>query len=87
MKKPAPKVAAPAQIQLKSQFLFHKNLPPRDFSIMTLKSGGQMELGLRVLYCQVESMVIVLYKFKGKNRFYLAVTHLMEITFTIGFQE
>ena len=26
----------PAQIQLKSQFLFHKNLPPRDFSIMTL---------------------------------------------------
>ena len=26
----------PAQIQPKSQFLFHKNLPPRDFSIMTL---------------------------------------------------
>ena len=32
MKKPA----EPAQIQPKSQFLFHKNLPPRDFSIMTL---------------------------------------------------
>ena len=25
-----------AQIQPKSQFLFHKNLPPRDFSIMTM---------------------------------------------------
>ena len=43
MKKPASKVAKPAQIQPKSQFLFHKNLPPRDFSLMTLalasKSG------------------------------------------------
>ena len=36
MKKPASKVAELAQIQPKSQFLFHKNLPPRDFSIMTL---------------------------------------------------
>ena len=36
MKKPASKVAKPAQIQPKSQFLFHKNLPSRDFSIMTL---------------------------------------------------
>ena len=38
MKKLASKVAKPAQIQPKSQFLFHKNLPPRDFSIMTLYS-------------------------------------------------
>ena len=36
MKKPASKVAEQAQIQPKSQFLFHKNLPLRDFSIMTL---------------------------------------------------
>ena len=36
MKKIASKVAEPALIQHKSQFLFHKNLPPRDFSIMTL---------------------------------------------------
>ena len=36
MKKTASKVAKPAQIQPKSQFLFNKNLPPRDFSIMTL---------------------------------------------------
>ena len=36
MKKPASEVAEPAKIQPKSQFLFHKNLPPRDFSIMTL---------------------------------------------------
>ena len=36
MKKPASKVAELAQIQPKSQFLFHKNLPPRDFSKMTL---------------------------------------------------
>ena len=36
MKKPASKVAKPVQIQPKSKFLFHKNLPPRDFSIMTL---------------------------------------------------
>ena len=41
MKKPASKVAVPAQIQLKLQFLFHKNLPPRDFSIMTV---GQKKL-------------------------------------------
>ena len=37
MKKPASKVAEPAQIQPKSQFLFHENLPPRDFSLMTLR--------------------------------------------------
>ena len=36
MKKTGSKVAKPAQVQPKSQFLFHKNLPPRDFSIMTL---------------------------------------------------
>ena len=36
MKKMASKVAEPAQIQPKYQFLFHKNLPPRDISIMTL---------------------------------------------------
>ena len=36
MKKTASKVAEPAQIQPKSQFLFHKNLPPQDFSMMTL---------------------------------------------------
>ena len=30
------KVSHLAWIQTKSQFLFHKNLPPRDFSIMTL---------------------------------------------------
>ena len=38
IKTPASKVAKPAQIQPKSQFLFHKNLPPRDFYIMTLLS-------------------------------------------------
>ena len=36
MKKPASKVAEPAQIQPKFQFLFYKNLPPQDFFIMTL---------------------------------------------------
>ena len=36
MKNPASNVAKPAQIQPKSQFLFYKNLPPHDFSIMTL---------------------------------------------------
>ena len=48
LEKPASKVAhnrpkgfffqycQPAQIQPKSQLLFHKNLPPRDFFIMTL---------------------------------------------------
>ena len=40
MKKTASKVAEPAQIQPKSQFLFHKNLPPRDFSLMTLPEMG-----------------------------------------------
>ena len=43
MKKPASKVAEPAQIQPKSQFLFHKNLPPRDFSIMTLGIGHALK--------------------------------------------
>ena len=43
MKKTASKVAQPAQIQPKSQFLFHKNLPPRDFSLMTLTSGEDNE--------------------------------------------
>ena len=41
MKKPASKVAEPAQIKPKSQFLLHKNLPPRDFSIMTLTTGAE----------------------------------------------
>ena len=41
MKKTASKVAEPAEIQPKSQFLFHKNLPPRDFSIMTLFPRNQ----------------------------------------------
>ena len=41
MKKAASKVAKPAQIQPKFQFLFHKNLPPRDFSIMTLFPRNQ----------------------------------------------
>ena len=36
MKKPASKFAKLAQIQPKSQFLFHRNIPKRDFSIMTL---------------------------------------------------
>ena len=36
MKKLASKVAELAQIQPKSQFLFHENLPSRDFSMMTL---------------------------------------------------
>ena len=38
MKKPALKVAEPAQIQPKSQFLFHKNLPPRDTLHMSSKT-------------------------------------------------
>ena len=41
IKKPASKVAKLAQIQPKSQFLFHKNLPLRDFSIMTLVASVQ----------------------------------------------
>ena len=45
MKKPTSKFAKPAQIQPKSQFLFHKNLPPRDFSIMTLGKAG---IGVKV---------------------------------------
>ena len=32
------------QIQPKSQFLFHKNLPPRDFSIMTLVLQANLDL-------------------------------------------
>jgi hypothetical protein len=43
MKKLASKVAKPAQIQPKSQFLFHINLPPRDFSIMTLLAMDEIK--------------------------------------------
>ena len=35
-KKKTSKVAEPAKIKPKSQFLFDKNLPPRDFSTVTL---------------------------------------------------
>ena len=42
MTKPASKVMEPAQIQPKSQLLFLKNLPPRDFSIMTLSLMNQL---------------------------------------------
>ena len=38
------KFAKPAQIQPKSQLLFHKNLPPRDFSIMTLAKLKQLHV-------------------------------------------
>ena len=37
--KTASKVAKPVQIQPKSQFLFHKNLSPCEFSIMTLSES------------------------------------------------
>ena len=46
MRKLASKVAEPAQIQPKSQFLFHKNLPPRDFSLMTLHVVNILLIGL-----------------------------------------
>ena len=42
IKNPASKVAEPAQIQPKSQFLFHNNLPPQDFSFMTLNQSSYM---------------------------------------------
>ena len=45
MKKTASKVAELAQIQLKCLFLFHRNIPPRNFSIMTLDmSREQIEV-------------------------------------------
>ena len=56
MKKPASKVAKPAQIQPKSQFLFHKNFPRRDFSLMTL-------------YVSVGSRKRDLYQSEAKNVF------------------
>ena len=52
MKKTASKVAKPAQIQPISLFMFHKNLPLRDFSIMTLftvrREGGKCMNHLKV---------------------------------------
>ena len=46
MRKPASKVAEPAKIQPKFQFLFHKNLPPLDFSLMTLvTSHSELKTG------------------------------------------
>ena len=51
MKKPASKVAEPAQIQPKCLFLFHKNFPPRDFSIMTLDiSREQIEVNSELFF-------------------------------------
>ena len=59
MKKPASKVAKPAQIQPKSQFMFHKNLPPRDFSIMTLIIWSLAEEKLCILWEIVENSLYV----------------------------
>ena len=73
MKKPPSKVAhnrprpfffqycQSAQIQPKSQFLFHKNLPPRDFSIMTLEPGGSSNRSryLRVMSCSFFDKYII----------------------------
>ena len=58
MKKPASKVAKPAQIQPKSQFLFHKNLPPRDFSIMTLSATvvSKKEVMLKMILYSLEKI-------------------------------
>ena len=40
------------QIQSKSQFLFHKDLPPRDFSIMTLtRRGNFLRRLINPLFC------------------------------------
>ena len=52
MKKMASKVAEPAHIQPKSQFLFHKNLPPHDFSIMTLPGPSGLQKALEIVYHQ-----------------------------------
>ena len=43
-----------AQIQPKSQFLFHKNLPPRDFSIMTLNTAAQSVANSRKEYVLIK---------------------------------
>merc|ERR1711894_163891 len=73
MKKPASKVAEPAaQIQPKSQFLFHKNLPPRDFSLMTLVLNSKTKNISKCLDFQKKLIAIIttskLYlKFKENN--------------------
>ena len=41
MKKPASKVDKPAQIQPKSQFMFHKNLPPATTGLLYNDFGCQ----------------------------------------------
>ena len=64
MKKRASKVAEQAQIQPKSQFLFHRNLPPRDFSLMTLVISkvalicqivGMSNMDCKILNCQIDT--------------------------------
>ena len=57
MKKPASKVAEPAQIQPKSQFLIHKNLPPQDFSLMTLIPMLKLKLTVDMVDTDMEVMV------------------------------
>ena len=69
MKKPASIVAEPAQIQPKSQFLFHKNLPPRDFSVMTLALGL-----LRNPFDPEQSLVDIL--LKGAKIFFVVQSSL-----------
>ena len=69
MKKPASKVAEPAQIQPKSQFLFHKNLPPRDFSIITLTVNAPkaIETGTILFVVDIENKFHLFWK-KGPDQ-------------------
>ena len=78
MKKPASKVAEPAQILPKSQFLFHKNLPPQEFSIMTLP-------GPLFLFCYTIGSKLVSYKFaKDILLFNGEATNLLKIRWLLS---
>ena len=70
MKKPASKVAKLAQIQPKSQFLFHKNCSPRDLCIKTLSSRGIYLLYLKSRALRDVSELTQKRPFLLKVRFY-----------------
>ena len=69
MEKTASKVAKLTQIQPESQFLFHKNLPPRDFSIMTLLAGMEgvlpVDLAMTKNNTNLQAIVAEYSKVKG----------------------
>ena len=86
MKKTASKVAEPAQIQPKSQILFHKNLPPRDFSLMTLRIPILLQFANVMDRDQIAEAVMMKENVLARRLILLGTSVITVIWNPIGFQ-